>query len=243
MRYKIIFSYDGSNFNGFQSQSGYRTVEDEINKAVSFMNQKCSTKICGSGRTDKGVHALRQVAHFDMNIDIPLFKIKMGLNSILSDDIHIIDVEKVNDDFHARYMVKEKEYMYIVNTGEYNPIERNYCYQYSKKLDIDLMKDASKIFIGEHDFRSFISGEDKRENSIRKIYDIKIEEDNDKIIFTFIGNGFMKYQIRNMVGSLIEVGNYKKTKDDLIRIMGEKERRKAGFMVPACGLYLKDVRY
>lgn len=243
MRYKITFSYDGTNFNGFQKQIGLRTVEGELEKAVSYMNGQKETLITGSGRTDKGVHADGQVANFDLDIKIPLFKIKMGLNSLLPEDIHIIAVEEVNNNFHSRYMVKEKEYYYLINVGEYNPITRNYTYQYNRELDIDKMIDASNIFIGTHDFRSFISGEDKRENSIRTIKTINFEINEDILKITFIGDGFMKYQIRNIVGSLVEVGNGKKTKDDLIRIMELKNRSKAGFMVPACGLYLKAVRY
>lgn len=243
MRKKIIFSYDGSNFNGFQRQDGLRTIEDEVIKAVSYLNGKKETLIVASGRTDKGVHARYQVAHFDLDIEIPNYKIKMGLNSLLPDDIHVIDVIDVDDDFHARYMVKEKEYKYYLNMGEYEPVNRNYCYQYMKKLDVEKMIDASNIFIGKHDFRSFISGEDKRENSIRTIYNINIDKDNDILIFTFTGDGFMKYQVRNIVGALIEVGSLKKTKEDLIRIIDLKDRSKAGIMAPSCGLYLNNVKY
>lgn len=243
MRYKIIFSYDGTNFQGFQFQKGFRTIEGELVRVVSFLNQQQATKICGSGRTDRGVHARNQVAHFDLSIDIPLYKIKMGMNSMLPDDIHVHTVQKVADNFHARYMVKEKVYQYLLNQGEYDPIARNYCYQYGHKLDIDLMNDAKDVFIGIHDFRSFVSAEDKREDAVREIYDIIINEDQDQITFTFRGNGFMKYQIRNMIGALVEVGSHKKTKEDLIRIMDLKDREKAGYMVPACGLYLTDVIY
>lgn len=243
MRYKITFSYDGTNFNGFQKQNGLRTVEEELEKAVSYLNRQKETLITASGRTDKGVHAEGQVANFDLDIEIPLFKIKMGLNSLLPEDIHIITVEQVKDNFHARYMVKEKEYYYLINIGEYNPVSRNYTYQYNKKLNIDKMIDASNIFIGTHDFRSFISGEDKRENSVRTIKTIDLELTNDILKITIIGDGFMKYQIRNIVGSLVEVGNGKKNKEDLIKIMELKDRSKAGVMVPACGLYLKAVKY
>lgn len=243
MKYKITFSYDGTKFNGFQKQIDLRTVESELEKAVSYINGQKETLIVGSGRTDKGVHAEGQVANFDLDIEIPLFKIKMGLNSLLPEDIHIIDVEEVNNDFHSRYMVKEKEYYYLINMGEYNPITRNYTYQYNRKLDIDKMIDASLIFIGTHDFRSFISGEDKRENSVRTIKSINFEINEDILKITITGDGFMKYQIRNIVGSLVEVGNGKKNKEDLIRIMELKNRSKAGFMVPACGLYLKAVKY
>lgn len=243
MRYKIVFSYDGSNYNGFQKQANLKTIEEELEKAVSYINQKKPTKITASGRTDKGVHANYQVAHFDLDIDIPLYKIKMALNSLINNDIHVINVLQVDDNFHARYHVKEKEYYYLINLGEYNPISRNYIYQYNKKLDIDKMIDASKIFVGKHDFRSFISKEDKRENSIRTINYIDFEITDDILKIKINGDGFMKYQIRNIVGSLVEVGKGIKNKEDLIEIMSQKDRTKAGYMVPACGLYLNMIKY
>jgi len=241
MRYLIKFSYDGSNFSGFQKQNGFRTVEEELEKAVSFMNRKQETSIYASGRTDKGVHAISQYAHFDMDIDIDLYKVKTGINSMLPNDIHIIDVYKVNSDFHARYDVLEKEYKYYLNMGEFNPIKRNYCYQYCKSLDVDKIRKAILLFKGTHDFRSFISSEDKRENTVRTITDCQVDVNNDILCFTFRGNGFMKYQIRNMVGSLIEVGCLKKKNEDIVKIMDMRDRKLAGVMAPSCGLYLVDV--
>ena len=147
MRYKITFSYDGSNFNGYQVQPNLRTVQGELEKATSYLNKQTYTPVVASGRTDKGVHALAQTAHFDLNINNTLYKIKRGLNSNLPDDIHIIDVEEVNDNFHARFSVKKKEYVYKINIGEYDPINRNYIYQYNKELDITSMNEAIKYFI------------------------------------------------------------------------------------------------
>lgn len=243
MRYLISVSYDGSNFHGFQCQEGFRTIEEEINKAVSYMNRQTSTKIVGCSRTDKGVHANDLMAHFDLSIDIPCFKVKMGLNSMLPDDIYVNSVEKVDDSFHARYMVKSKEYIYKVNVGEYNPLIRNYCYQLCKDLDVDKMIVASKCLIGEHDFRSFVAVDDLRDNSIRTIYDISIFKEDDYIIFKFRGNGFMKYQIRNMVGALIDVGLLKKDVNYVEELLNRKSRVKASKCVPGCGLYLDKVYY
>ena len=135
MRYKITFSYDGTNFNGYQVQPKLRTVQECLENAVSYLNKQTYTQVTSSGRTDKGVHAIGQVAHFDLNITNTIDKIKRGLNSNLPEDIHIIDVEKVNDSFHARYSVKKKEYIYKMNLGEYNPMDRNYIYQYNKEID------------------------------------------------------------------------------------------------------------
>ena len=170
MRYKIIFSYDGTNFNGYQIQPGLRTIQESTEDAVSYLNRKQKTTIASSGRTDKGVHALAQVAHFDLEIEIPVEKIKRGLNSNLPPDIHIISVKKVSEKFHARFLAKKKEYIYRINTGEYNPLERNYVYQHNRPLDINKMKQALKYFEGTHDFTSFVSSEDTRENKTRTIF-------------------------------------------------------------------------
>lgn len=243
MRYKVVFSYDGSNFYGYQVQPNLRTVQGELEKAVSFLNRKTSTLTTASGRTDKGVHALGQVAHFDLSIDIDIDKVKMGLNSNLPEDIHIIDVVKVDSNFHARYMCKSKEYFYRINIGEYNPIMRNYVYQLGKSINIEEMKKASNLLVGKHDFRSFVDSEDIRENTIRKIYNIDFKVDKDEVIVTFVGNGFMKYQVRNMVGALIQVGLGKKSVKDIEVLLESKSREKALKGAPSCGLYLNKVIY
>ena len=210
MRYKIEFSYDGTNFNGYQLQPNLRTVQGELEKAVSYLNRQTYTQVQSSGRTDKGVHALGQVAHFDLEIDTTLDKIKRGLNSNLPEDIHVISVRKVDEDFHARFSVKKKEYVYRISVGEYDPIMRNYVYQYNRELDIDKMKLAIKYFEGEHDFTSFVSSEDIRENKVRTIIKTDIKKKKDIIEIIFQADGFMKYQVRNMVGLLLYVGSGRK---------------------------------
>ena len=243
MRYLIKFSYDGTNFNGYQRQDGLRTVQEEMEIALKCINGGKETIINSSGRTDKGVHALCQMAHVDMSVDITPYKLKRAMNSNLPEDIHVIDVYDVDKDFHARYMVKEKEYQYKLNMGEYNPVERNYVYQYCKKLDVEKMEEAIKYFIGEHDFESFTPTKDKRENYVRTINYVNIEEKNDILIFTFRGNGFIKYQIRNMVGYLIRVGEGKKKGEDIPKILEKEDRRMASITAHPEGLYLTKVRY
>jgi len=243
MRYKITFSYDGTNFNGYQVQPKLRTVQECLEQAVSFLNKQTYTSVTSAGRTDKGVHAMAHVAHFDLSINNSLEKIKRGLNSNLPEDIHIIDVEKVSDDFHARYCAKKKEYIYKINLGEYNPIDRNYVYQYNKELDIEAMSKAIKYFEGEHDFTSFVSSEDIREDKVRTIYKTNIKRNKDLLEISFIGNGFMKYQVRNMVGLLISVGEHKKEISDVEKIINNKNRSQKFKTAAACGLYLKKVWY
>lgn len=243
MRYRIDFSYDGTNFNGYQLQPNLRTVQNELEKAVSFLNRQNYTSVQSSGRTDKGVHALNQVAHFDLEINTTLDKIKRGLNSNLPEDIHIIKVRKVSNNFHARFKAKKKEYVYKINIGEYNPMERNYIYQYNRFLDIDKMKEAIQYFEGTHDFTSFVSTEDERENKVRTIIKTDIKKKKDIIEISFQSDGFMKYQVRNMVGLLIAVGSYKKAPSDVNKIIEAKDRTKSVKTAPSEGLYLKKVWY
>lgn len=243
MRYRIDFSYDGTNFNGYQLQPNLRTVQNELEKAVSYLNRQTYTSVQSSGRTDRGVHALNQVAHFDLEIDTTLDKIKRGLNSNLPEDIHVIKVSKVSDDFHARFSAKKKEYVYRINIGEYNPMERNYVYQYNRQLDINKMKEAIKYFEGTHDFTSFVSSEDERENKVRTIIKTDIKEKKDIIEISFQADGFMKYQVRNMVGLLIAIGNNKKDVSDVEKIIEAKDRTKSVKTAAAEGLYLKKVWY
>jgi len=243
MRYRIDFSYDGTNFNGYQLQPNLRTVQGELERAASYLNRQTYTSVQSSGRTDKGVHALNQVAHFDLEINTTLDKIKRGLNSNLPEDIHVIKVSKVSDDFHARFSAKKKEYVYRINVGEYNPMDRNYIYQYNRPLDINKMKEAIKYFEGTHDFTSFVSSEDERENKVRTIIKTDIKEKKDIIEISFQADGFMKYQVRNMVGLLIAIGNNKKEVSDVNKIIKAKDRTKSVKTAAAEGLYLKKVWY
>ena len=243
MRYLITFSYDGTFFNGYQRQSGLRTVQEEMEKALKGINGGRDTIINSSGRTDKGVHALCQKAHVDISVKITPYKLMRAMNSNLPSDIHVIKTEVVSDDFHARYNVKEKEYQYKLNMGEYNPIERNYVYQYCKKLDVKKIMEAIKYFLGTHDFESFTPTKDKRENYVRTINYVDIKEENNILIFTFRGNGFIKYQIRNMVGYLIRVGENKKKGSDIPKILESHDRRMASITAHPEGLYLTNVVY
>lgn len=242
MRYLIKFSYDGSNYSGFQTQKGLNTVQEKLEDALSKVNNK-KTKIVATGRTDKGVHALAQYGHADIDVEINEYKLKRALNSNLPEDIHVIETRKVSNDFHARYNIKCKEYRYLINLGEYNPIERNYVFQYNYKLDIEKMQNAIKYYKGKHDFRAFVTDNKEKENCIRTIYDCRIEKNNDKITIIFNGDGFLRYQIRNMVGYLIKIGEGKAEPESVIDVLESKDRTKSGKTAPSSGLYLYNVEY
>lgn len=243
MRYLIHFSYDGTNFKGFQKQPLLRTVEGEFEKALYNINNHKKTNIVGSGRTDRGVHANCQCAHFDLDINITIYKLKCALNSLLPEDIHVFKVEEKDDNFHARFNAKKKTYKYIINCGEYNPIERNYAYQYGKKLDVDKMKKEIKSFIGKHNFEPFVSDEKVLDNYERVISDAYIDEENDKVIFYFTGNGFMKYQVRNMVGVLFKVGRGKLKEGIVNEIFEDFSKKKYITTMKREGLYLDNIVY
>lgn len=243
MRFLIKFSYDGTNFSGFQKQSGLRTIEEEMERALTKVNNDKRTTITATGRTDKGVHALEQYAHADLDVTITEYKLKRALNSNLPDDIHVIETKVVPDDFHARYNVEEKTYIYKMNLGEYNPIERNYVFQYNYKLDIEKIKKAIKFFEGEHDFRAFVTENKEKENCIRNITFTDVNLQDDILSITFKGNGFLRYQVRNMVGYLIKIGEGKAEPESVKTVIESKDRCSAGKTAPAEGLYLIEVKY
>ena len=241
-RYLIDFSYSGVNFSGYQKQPGKRTVQDEIEKVLSSINNN-SVKLTSSGRTDALVNAIHQKAHFDLDKEIGAYKLNGALNSYLPDDIYVNSVTKVDNLFHARYMVKSKTYEYLINTGDYNPLLRTHVYQYCKPLNIRKMKKAVKYFIGKHDFTTFVSAEDKKEDKVREIYDASVDEKEGIIKITFKGSGFLKYQVRNMVGTLIKIGEEKVLPDIILSLLEKKDRKCAFLCAPAQGLTLTDVKY
>lgn len=246
MRYLITFSYDGSKFKGYQKQPRLKTVQGEIEKALKKINSNKDVSISASGRTDALVHAYNQKAHFDLDVNIPLEKLRKSLNGLIGEYIYIKKIEEVSDDFHARFDVRAKEYIYIINMGEYNPIEKDYIYQYNKKLDLVEMERAMKYLEGTHDFKSFSKADEEKDDFVRTIVQtnlIRNVKDVNKVTLSFLGTGFLRYQVRNMVGLLIEIGEGKRSSEDVIDILAACDRRKAGITAPAEGLYLKDVYY
>lgn len=245
MRYLMTFSYDGSKYKGYQKQPKEQTVQGELEKALKKMASK-KIEVHASGRTDAKVHAINQKAHFDFDTKMTCDNIKKALNSLLPKDIYVKNVEEVNETFHARYSVKAKEYIYIINMGEYDPIAKDYEYQYNRKLDVVEMERALKYLEGTHDFKSFTKADDEHDDYTRTIIQTNLIRDLkqvNKITISFLGTGFMRYMVRNMVGTLIEIGEGKKHSEEIIEILAAKDRRKAGITANPEGLYLKDVFY
>lgn len=247
-RYKIIFAYDGTSFAGFQKQPNQRTVEGVIEKAVNKMAKKKENiiGIYASGRTDAGVHALAQVAHFDFPFEITEIGMLKGLNSLMPLDIQINDVKIVSDDFHARYQVTGKKYIYRIDLGEFtNPFKRNFTTHWRFPYKLENIKIAINDLIGEHDFSSFVASGSKVSSNIRYIYDANVnyDEANNELIFQFYGNGFLYNQVRIMVGVLMQIGQGKRPVNDIQRLLKLKNRQEARLTMGASGLYLKKVYY
>lgn len=242
MRYFVSFSYDGSCFTGFQRQDKQKTVQGVFEKYLSSLEGK-HVDLVASGRTDKGVHAKNQCAHFDLNANVKLYGLKKYLNRSFNGEIYISSVTEVSNDFHARYDVKDKIYSYYINMGEFNPMMRNYVYQYCNSLNVSLMKEASLCLIGEHDFRSFCTDSKDKENCIRNIYSISFEENDNILKITFKGNGFLRKMIRNIVAILIEIGSGSRNVNYMEKVLSEKKRNGNLKCAFSGGLYLERVDY
>lgn len=243
MRIKCEVSYDGALFHGFVLQKNVRTVQFEIQEALEKVYHKKIT-IYAASRTDAGVHALAQVFHFDAPSHIPEKNLFHALNSKLPKDIYVNSVAYVDVSFHARFLAVRKIYQYKLHVNEYLPLRRNYMHFYYKRpaLDIEKMKEAARLLIGTHDFRSFAKIS-KKEDTVRTIYRIDfIVVDND-ITIEFEGNGFLHNMIRIIVGMLLEVGRGKVTSSAIKEILAEKNRIYAPKVAPACGLYLVEIFY
>lgn len=248
IRYKITFAYDGTNFSGFQIQPHKRTIEQTLKTIVNRMakNPQPAISIIGSGRTDAGVHALNQVAHFDFPYHIPEKSMVRALNSQLPLDIIVKKAEIVSHDFHARYNAHKKRYRYRVTQGEFvDPFKRNYTAHFKYPVDISKMNQAAQDLVGTHDFTSFVASGSQAKSNVRTIYEARVyyEEHDNEVIFEFVGNGFLYNQVRIMVALLLEIGSGQRPANDVPRVIAAKDRQEARMTAPASGLYLIDVDY
>ncbi len=241
MRYLMNITYDGNSFYGYQKQRDKQTVQEEIERCLSkILNQEVN--IISASRTDRGVSAYNQYAHFDTDKKIEIDKIKNSLNKMLDGSIYIRKIKKVQNMFHARYDVRLKEYVYKINVGEYNPIEKNYVYQYNKKINVTLLKQAAKYLIGEHDFKTFTS-DDTKVSYVRTIKKIRVIKSNNYVYIYIQANGFLRYMIRNIVGLFLEINESKKRVGGIEKLIKNKDRKTLGITAQAHGLYLNKIWY
>ena len=241
-RYKCTVSYDGSQYMGYQIQGALPTVELKITEALEKLVCR-EIKIYSSGRTDRYVHALNQVFHFDLDSFIPPKGIKDGANAYLPRDIYIKSAELVDSSFHARFSAVSKEYRYYIYTGEYNPLVINYA-SHIQNLNIDRMRKALSLFAGTHDFKGFSSaGIDPRKDTVKTIFHTELKERGEYLEFVFVGNGFLKYQVRRMMGLLIEIGRGKEESSKMLEVFAKRDSSISNRVADGCGLYLVQVNY
>jgi len=242
-RIKLTIEYDGTNYAGWQVQPNAVTIQEKIENAL-YQVTRSDIRIHGAGRTDAGVHALAQTAHFDTEARIPSENFAAALNTFLPDDIRIIESKQVPDDFHARYLAKGKVYRYtIYNRACASALLRDTTCYVRESLDTELMNEAALQFIGVHDFSAFCAVKSSVENKVRMILRAEVKADLPLITFTVAGNGFLYNMVRIMAGTLIDVGRGKISSTDVKAIIETKDRTRAPFTAPPQGLALKAVLY
>lgn len=243
MRVRGICSYKGTNYYGWQKQVGFVSIQSTIEEALSKVYDTPIT-ITGSGRTDAGVHALKQYFHYDTVKEKDLKQLCYALNKMLPEDIKILSLEMVEDDFHSRYNAKKKIYEYRIVLKNKDPFQDELAFVYPMEFDFDLFESALDKFVGKHNYQDFTSKEEDEGGFIREIYKINVTKNDNDIKVRFVGNGFMRYQIRNMIGAAISVANKKEDLDFIDYHLKEgKKREIISYKSPANGLYLVDVVY
>ena len=240
MKYLVTISYDGSKYYGFQRLNDLPSVQKELEDALSIIN-KDRVEVKGSGRTDRGVHAFGQRCSFKLNYDIQCDRLINAINSLLSNYIRVLNCIRVDDNFHARFSVKQKTYKYVINMGKYDVIKEDYLYNYCKKLDVKNMKRASKYLLGKHSYKVFVSGD--RENYISEIYSISFKKYKDILEIKLVGKSFYRYMVRNIVGALMLVGSGKIDVEEFKGMIDNENNEYSYLTVPANGLYLESVEY
>ena len=243
---KIVLEYNGSMFFGFQKQPGRPTIQEVLEKALSGFFDRKMKIAAASGRTDTGVHAEGQVVNFKTSSAHKLWQIQKGLNALLPPPVVVKEIEEVTPDFHARYSVRSKTYEYrIWNHPCRSPLIAGRAFHVPYALNISSMRKAAKIFTGKHDFRSFtsVSAIKKGSSCVRTIKRFQIKKQGHLILMHVEANGFLYHMIRNMVGTLLEVGRGKRKAENIETILKAKDRRLAGMTAPSEGLTLMRVTY
>ena len=235
-------SYLGTNYHGWQIQPNGLTIQEVIESTLSKI-LNTPTKIYASGRTDAGVHALNQAFHFELNKEIDLDRLKYSLNSLLPDDISINSLEKVDDDFHARFSAKKKHYQYRINSIKKNPFIYQTTAYYPYPFDMSRFMQALDLFIGEHNYLNFTSKEEDEDNYVREIYDIKITVEEEYTAVDLIGNGFMRYMIRDIIGTCLAVASGKEELTYITDRLDTDKDMHTAYRASPEGLFLIDVIY
>ena len=243
-RYKIIIEYDGTPFVGWQFQKNGLSIQEVLQKAIlNFSNEK--VVVTGAGRTDSGVHALAQIAHFDLKKTIKKEKFLPGLNQHIGNKpITVLNIKKIDNKFHSRFDAKKRTYQYvIINRQSPLALQKNKAWHIRKKLNVKLMKNGAKLLLGTHDFSTFRASSCGAKSPIKTIEKISIKKNRDKIILKFISKSFLQQQVRSMVGCIKYVGDGTWTLSEFKNSFKSKNRIKCAPPAPASGLYLLKIKY
>lgn len=249
MNFRLLIQYDGTDFHGWQVQGKQRTVQGELERVVGML-ENSEVKIIGSGRTDAGVHAEAQIANVNLSRDFTPEKLRLAINGNLWRDVRILSVENAPEDFHARFSARGKTYVYrVVNAPVMSPFWARYAHHEARALDVARMNDAARLFLGKHDWTAFSSAHSDAENRVRTVYEFTVESKWDAragaqiIEFRITGDGFLRYMVRSIVGTLFEVGRGEKDFDTIQTAIVGGDRSLAGKTASANGLTLAKVHY
>ena len=249
MNYRLLIQYDGTDFHGWQIQEGLRTVQGELTRALSLVDGR-DVIVNGSGRTDAGVHAEGQVASVVIEKEITPEKLRAAINGNVDKDVRVLEVREVAADFHARYSAIEKTYLYrIVNGPVISPFWFRYAYQDARPLNLEVMKKVSVLFRGEHDWTAFSAAQADVDDRIRTITGLEVSAREDErehgamIDIRATANGFLRYMVRTIAGTLMAVGRGELSEDDVLEAIETGNRPTEAVTAPACGLTLMSVRY
>ena len=243
-RYQIKVEYDGTNFVGWQYQKNGLSIQEILQKAIfQFSNEEVS--ITGAGRTDAGVHAIGQVAHFDLKKKFKKKNFILGVNQYIGKNpVTILNIKKTNDKFHSRFDAKERTYQYvIINRQSPLALQKNKAWHIRKKLDLKAMKKGAKLLLGTHDFSTFRASSCGAKSPIKTLNKVSIKKDKEKIILKFTSKSFLQQQVRSMVGCIKYLGENKWTFDEFNKIFKSKKRSNCALPAPPCGLYLTKISY
>ena len=245
-RIRVGVAYDGTDFHGWQVQPGLPTIQGELERALAEI-EGAAVAVNGSGRTDAGVHALEQVAAFDLENRIPVDNLRRAINRLLPRSIRVLSAAEAAADFHPRFHARAKTYQYRIWREEIcPPFDRLYVLHHPYPLDEGAMMDAARVFGGERDFTAFAATDQSDEegrSKVRTVYSSSLGRDGPRLIFDVRGSGFLKHMVRNMVGVLLEVGKGNLTRDDVCRRLEPACGIPAGPSAPARGLFLIGVEY
>lgn len=242
MRVLLTIEYDGTNYVGWQRQDNGLAIQQVVEETVA--QAQGQSVLFASGRTDAGVHAWGQKAHFDSRCTLPPEKWAFFLNDRLPEDIRIVKSEGVDRDFHARYWAKDKTYEYVIHHSRVSSaIRRNHCCFVPYELDFCAMKAAAGLLTGEHDFGAFASTRSNKQITVRKIHEVGFSQEGETIRFVVRGNGFLHNMVRIMAGSIVDIGRGRIAPDAFVRAFASRDRNELGCTAPARGLFLKDVTF